>query len=143
MIKMSSHRKPLKPGSSSSNWRHTRVLFQVTNRMKNRVKPKKNLLHQKRKQMARYDHKALDACPWRLLNLHLQTLTYELFYNPNTAQHLKQAQIAEIDSRIARLEQIVGYGSGDNVETLVRLLFFLKTHQMYQTSHLFRPLPAK
>ncbi|KAH8554322.1 Dynamitin-domain-containing protein [Umbelopsis sp. PMI_123] len=47
-----------------------------------------------------------------------QTLTYELFYNPNTAQHLKQAQIADIDSRIAKLEQLIGYSSGDNVESL-------------------------
>jgi hypothetical protein len=42
-----------------------------------------------------------------------------LFYNPNTAQHLKQAQIADIDSRIAKLEQLVGFSSGDNVDSLV------------------------
>ncbi|KAG2171416.1 hypothetical protein INT43_009077 [Umbelopsis isabellina] len=47
-----------------------------------------------------------------------QTLTYELFYNPNTAQHLKQAQIADIDSRIAKLEQLVGLSSGDHVDSL-------------------------
>ncbi|KAJ2955622.1 hypothetical protein NQZ79_g8401 [Umbelopsis isabellina] len=47
-----------------------------------------------------------------------QTLTYELFYNPNTAQHLKQAQIADIDGRIAKLEQLVGFSSGDNVDSL-------------------------
>jgi len=47
-----------------------------------------------------------------------QTLTYELYYNPNTAKNLKQANVTEIDSRIARLEQLVGYSSGDNVETL-------------------------
>jgi Dynamitin len=46
-------------------------------------------------------------------------LTYELFYNPKTAQHLKQAQIVEIDSRIAKLEQLIGYSSGDNVDSLV------------------------
>ncbi|KAM3578938.1 hypothetical protein VKS41_008477 [Umbelopsis sp. WA50703] len=51
-------------------------------------------------------------------NANGQTLTYELFYNPNTAQHLKQAQIADIDSRIAKLEQLVGFSSGDNVDSL-------------------------
>ncbi|CAO3691610.1 unnamed protein product [Umbelopsis ramanniana] len=47
-----------------------------------------------------------------------ETLTYELFYNPKTAQHFKQAQIVEIDSRIAKLEQLIGYSSGDNVDSL-------------------------
>ncbi|GAB5587998.1 hypothetical protein Unana1_02898 [Umbelopsis nana] len=47
-----------------------------------------------------------------------QTLTYELYYNPITAKNLKQANVTEIDSRIARLEQLVGYSSGDNIETL-------------------------
>ncbi|KAI9283951.1 Dynamitin-domain-containing protein [Umbelopsis sp. AD052] len=47
-----------------------------------------------------------------------ETLTYELFYNPKTAQHLKQAQIVEIDSRIAKLEHLIGYSSGDNVDSL-------------------------
>lgn len=46
-------------------------------------------------------------------------MTYELFYNPKTAQHFKQAQIVEIDSRIAKLEQLIGYSSGDNVDSLV------------------------
>lgn len=56
-------------------------------------------------------------------------MTYELFYNPNTAQHLKQAQIAEIDSRIAKLEQLVGFSSGDNVDSLVSF----SSHSNYHT----------
>lgn len=64
-----------------------------------------------------------------------QTLTYELFYNPNTAKHLKQAHIAEIDGRIARLEQLIGYSSGDNVETLVSKSFISLAHDVSKCSN--------
>ncbi|RUP48336.1 Dynamitin-domain-containing protein [Jimgerdemannia flammicorona] len=48
-----------------------------------------------------------------------KTITYELFYTPDTVKITTLAKTAEMDDRIARIERLVGSSSGQNFGDLV------------------------